>query len=660
MADTFLITSTENKTCGQRLSSSSNHNIIFGIFFIVIVTLLAYSSIFSADFIWDDDAYVTENVHLLTANGLNKIWFSPGSTPQYYPLVFTIFWIQYHLYGFEPFGYHLVNILLHTANALLLWRCASRINIPGAFWAAAIFAVHPVHLESVAWITELKNVLSTFFYFLSFLAFYRFNELSNEEQLVSFGGAKLYYSLALLAFIAALFSKTVSGSLPAAIILIFWWKQGRFPGKQLINLTPFFILAVIAGKITTYLEINHVGAKGIAWDFSFIERVLIAGRAVWFYAAKIFWPYPLMFNYPRWQIDTGQLWQYFFPLSLVLLFLFMWCARNRIGTGPLVAFLFFVGSLFPALSFFNVFPMLYSFVADHFQYLASIGLILLFCAGCTRLFKDGKRGRHHRLELLFFGVVLAVLSALTWQHSKTFENRLILFSDVIAKNPDSWMSYVNRGFDYFLHDKYDLALADYQKALELNPLEAGILVNRSELFAKLKNYDQAFLDVNRAIAMDPSRYEYYLARATYYCMTERFDLAINDYNKLVQINPDYGEAYVKRALLYAQKEDYIKALSDLNKVADMAPNNPEVYANRGLIYYRQGLLADAVRDFDTALRLDPGSAATHFNRGLSRAAGGDVVAARSDLLRARELGYELDDAEFGLILSRKGTGSRGK
>ncbi|MEJ2431379.1 MAG: hypothetical protein P8075_21060 [Deltaproteobacteria bacterium] len=316
---------------------------------LLFLTLLAYVPAMQGGFIWDDDSYVTENQTLRSLEGLEKIWVQPNSTPQYYPLVFSSFWLEYKLWGLNPTGYHLVNILLHALSALLLYRLLVYLNVPGAWLAAAVFALHPVHVESVAWVAERKNVLSGFFYFSSAFCLFRFFGLAGEG----------------------------ASTLPAAMLLVLWWKRGSVKGRELAALAPFFALGLAMGLATAWLEKHHVGAMGSQWDLSLVESFLVAGHALWFYLGKLVWPRELIFNYPRWQVDASIWWQYLYPAGVVLVVVILWLYRKRLGRGPLVGVLFFCGTLFPALGFLDVYPFRYSYVADHFQYLASVGLIVL-------------------------------------------------------------------------------------------------------------------------------------------------------------------------------------------------------------------------------------------------------------------------------------------
>ncbi len=338
---------------------------------LIVATLAAYVPAMQGGFIWDDDDYVTDNAALRSLAGLAAIWLQPGAVPQYYPLTFTSLWLDYQLWGVAPAGYHVVNVLLHGTNAVLVWLVLRRLALPGAWLAAMVFALHPVHVESVAWITERKNVLSGAFYLGALLAYLRFAGLgapaAEAERWRS-------YALAVALFVCALLSKTVTCTLPAVILLLLWWKRGRVTRAEASATVPLFVVGACLALVTIWMERTHVGAQGAAWLLSPIDRALIAGRAVWFYAATLAWPHPLTFVYPRWEIDAGAWWQYLFPLAAAAVTALLFFARARIGRGPLVAVLCFGVTLAPALGFVDVYPMRYSFVADHYQYLASVAV----------------------------------------------------------------------------------------------------------------------------------------------------------------------------------------------------------------------------------------------------------------------------------------------
>ena len=619
---------------------------------IALLVLLAYSSVFHAGYIWDDDSYLTENLTVTTLSGLYKIWFSPASSPQYYPLVFTTFWLEYHLWGLNPVGYHAVNILLHICNSMLVLAVLRRFNLTWAFWAAAIFALHPVHVESVAWVTERKNVLSLLFYLLALQAYLRFLGMPASDGLQG-SRSKRDYCAALVFFFMALLSKTVAATLPAAILLLIWWRQGRITWKDAVKLSPFLAAGVVMGLLTARFEVSHVHATGPEWDYSLLERILIAGRAVWFYAGKLLWPHPLIFSYPRWTVDAGQWSQYLFPVTVFGVIGLLWCLRGKIGRGPLTSLLFFIGTLFPALCFFNIYPMLYSFVADHFQYAASAGMICLFCASVDLVFKQ-LRLANRLAEPVCYCAILLVLGSVTWQQGKTYWNTMTLFSDVIAKNPASWLSYTNRAMEYMDLGRFDLALADMEQAIKVHPHKAEAIGNRAVLRQRNGDYQGALADFTEAITIDPSQVSVLINRSDLYRLLNRYDLALKDCDEAIRRKSGYIIGYLQRALVYGELGDNDKKLADLSMVLQLDPENLAALADRGLLYSEMGQHKNAVSDFSQALKIFPDSAPLYYKRAVALAAAGDREAAAADLQRARRLGYGLSDSQINSILEMKG------
>lgn len=422
---------------------------------LLVVTLITY---FPAV-----DAHVTAP-SLRSRAGLWRIWTDPQATQQYYPLTHSAFWIQYPFWGPDPRGYHVVNIVLHVAAALLVWRILERLAVPGALFAAGVFALHPVHVETVAWITELKNTLSTVFYLAALLVYLRFDPPGVRQARVVQRRVPVetrdwrLYALALAFFVCALLSKTVTASLPAAILLIIWWKEGRLAWRRhVLPLIPFFVIGAALGLTTAWIERYLLGAEGEAFALTWVDRVLIAGRAVLFYLGKLVWPVDLIFIYPRWTINRSAGVQYLYPATAVALAVALWALRARIGRGPLVAALFFGGTLVPALGFFNVYPFQYSFVADHFQYLASLGVIALAAAlmatGLSRLGVSSTS-----LRLAVYSTVLLVLAGLSWGQAHIYKDLETLYRDTIARNPGANMAYLNLGGFYWQGGRHHEAI----------------------------------------------------------------------------------------------------------------------------------------------------------------------------------------------------------
>jgi len=455
---------------------------------IVLLVVAAYVPALRSGYIWDDDVYVTNNVTLRSVEGLWSSWAHLSANVQYYPLVFTSFWLEYHLWQLSPFGYHLVNVVLHVLNALLVWRILRRLEVPGAWLAAAVFAIHPVHVESVAWITERKNVLSGFFYLGAMTAYLRFADCwrddASRHECAQPGNAWGAYAIAFLLFGFALLSKTVTVTLPVVLLLLAWWKRGTLTKRDVLPLVPFLLLAGVIGSVTPYLERVQVGATGSEWNLSLVDRSLIAGRALWFYLFKLVLPVHLIFSYPRWSVDASRWWQYLFPVSALGTLIVLYVKRARIGRGVLAAVLFFVITLVPALGFFDIYPMRYSFVADHFQYLASLGPIVLGSALLSKIADDLARaqtspaahtGRLVRLTLV--SLLLTTLAVLTWRQSSIYRNEKTLWSDTIRKNPNSWMAYNNLGLFYYRQYDWGRALPLFEQSLKIDSNNAEVHYN---------------------------------------------------------------------------------------------------------------------------------------------------------------------------------------
>ena len=423
---------------------------------LVVVVLLVYQPAWQGGLIWDDDAHVTRP-DLRSWQGLCRIWFDVrGGTMQYYPLLHSAFWIEHKLWGDATLGYHLVNILLHAAAAIMVALILRRLAVPGAYLAAAIFALHPVHVESVAWITEQKNTLSAVFYLGAMLAYLRFDQSRKTS----------WYLGALGLFVLGVLSKTVIATLPGALLVIFWWQRGQLSWKKdVLPLAPFFLLGAGAGMITAWWELKVNGASARISSSRAIERFLIAGRAVWFHLWKLCWPTNLTFIYPRWRIDSGVWWQYLFPLGLTALAAGLWSIRRR-TRAPLAALLFFGGTLFPVLGFFDLYTFRFSLIANHYQYLASLGIITLAAAGAA-LLSSRWRPWGRPAGYLLCATLLATLAGLTWRQSRMYTDAETLYRTTLDANPDCWLAHNNLANVLAGCGRVEEAIAHYQKAMEL-------------------------------------------------------------------------------------------------------------------------------------------------------------------------------------------------
>jgi len=471
-----------------------------------------------------------------------------------------------------------VNVLLHALNALLVWRVLRALGVPGALAAACVFALHPVHVESVAWITERKNVLSGAFYLAAMLACLRFLQLHATAQ--DSAPRRAAYWAGLLLFACALLSKTVTATLPAVLLLLIWWKRGRVRPHEWAHLAPFLVMGLFAGLLTAWLEKHHVGASGQEWNLSAVERILIAGRALWFYAGKLVWPAELTFIYPRWKIDAGAWQQYVFAAAAVAVLVALRLLRGRIGRGPLVATLAFAGTLLPVLGFFDVFPFRYSFVADHFQYLASLGLIALGTAVAASLLSHlGNAGRP--VSVALSAAVLIALGFRVWQQGRIYADLETLWQDTLAKNPQAWMAHNNLGTVYEERGELTNATYHYSETLRLKPDHARAHVNLGNICYRQKDLEGA----------------------------------IRHFAEAVRIDPRFGEAYSNWGAALYQQGKLSEAIDRYERALAIHPDDPRALRNQSLALYRQGQVEEALRRMDQAIRLEPGYVNAHLSLG---------------------------------------------
>ena len=497
---------------------------------IIFLVVVAYIPALNGGFVWDDDAWTTNISGLFEDfSGLYSIWTEPTALQQYYPISGTTFWLDYQLWEFWTLPYHIENVLLHALCALLFWRLLTRLQLPGAWLAAAIFALHPVMVESAAWITERKNVLSLAFYLGALLAYGHLNQFWQGDT----RGNWKSYAVALLLFLGALLSKTTTFSLPAVILLLVWWKRGVIRWKtDVLPTLPFFALAIGMCLLTAWLEKTHVGARGPDFAFTFLERCLIAGRVPWFYIGKLLWPAQLCLIYPRWQPNPEIGWQWLYPLSTVGAVLVLWFMRKRLGRGPVTAALFFLGTLFPVLGFMNAFGMRYSFVWDHWVYLSSMALIAPAAALVARA--ANCLGRPVVLYG-FAAVVLPVLFMLTWRQCGMYSDIETLWHTTIARNPNCWMAYNNLGMTFSDRGNFPGAERLYRAALRINPQNPESHYNLGNVLIREGRLDEAIQQFELTLQLQPDFANGYNNLGTALANQHKYDEAIQQFKVALQL-----------------------------------------------------------------------------------------------------------------------------
>ncbi len=548
---------------------------------LVAAVVVAYLPALRAGFIWNDNTYLTANPTLDSAHGLHLIWADPRANEQYYPLVFTSFWVEKRLWGLHPFGYHLVNVLLHAASALLLWWLLRRLAVPGAWFGAALFALHPVCVESVAWVTERKNTLSLALSLLAALAYLAWVErrsAAGERRGRRGRDASPpwhrrpgpLWAAALVLFTLALFAKTTAVLLPAVLLVLVWWRSGRVRGSDVRPLLPFFAVGAALALNTAWLEKTMVRASGTEWSLSLAGRLVLAGRAVAFYAGKLAWPTDLAFIYPRWTIDPAAARQWLPALAAVAVLAAAWALRGRLGRGPAAGVLLFGGVLVPAMGFFNVYAMRYSYVADHFAYQAAAVAAACAAGGVATLV--GRNAALRRAAVAAGVAVLAVLGVLTFRHAQEFRTADALWRSTLARNPDCFMCHTNYGFLLYREGRVADAIDHFKTSLRLEPDNVPAFLNLAKVEEDRGRLDEAASDLRSALALEPGNPTVLVNLGTVYTKAGRYDDAIAAY---------------RDALRHPSPDDYL------------------AHNGLGVALIRQGRRLEAVEEFREALRLKP-------------------------------------------------------
>jgi len=573
------------------------------------LVVVAYLPALTGGMLWDDDAHVTK-LSLRSLHGLWRIWFEVGATQQYYPLLHSAFWVEHRLWGDTVLGYHLVNVLFHAAAAWLLFVILRMFAVPVPRLPALIFALHPVCVESVAWISEQKNTLSAVFYLASALVYLRFDATRRRSL----------YSWALLLFVLALLTKTVTATLPAALLVFLWWRRGKIEGrKDVLPLVPWFVLAAASGLFTAWAEKHYIGAEGADFSFTFLERLQLAGRVVAFYAGRLFWPSHLMFIYPRWTLsahDATQ-WLYLLGVIIVVVAALVLSRRNR---GFVAGLLFFIGTLFPALGFVNVYPFRFSFVADHFQYLASIGLIVPAAWLIWYALRSIPPGT--ALKAGLFMALPLFLGFLSSRQARDYRSSVVLYHATIAENPSAWLMHYNLAVDLGMKpDHIDEAIDEYRATVRLKPDHWEAHNNLASALLKRPGHaDEAIAEYEAAIRYNP---DYAAAENNLGVALEdvpgRLDDAKVHLERAIKIRPDYDAAHANLGtLLLGERISLPGAVTEFETAIRLAPTVADYHYDLGnALSLIQGRLEDAVAEYRKAIALNPDFAQAHSNLGVA-------------------------------------------
>ena len=563
---------------------------VLGAIALGLMVAVSYLPTVWAGFVWDDKLFSEEPV-LRQWSGLWTIWFDPADMKKeahYWPIVYSSFWLEHKLWGLAPVGYHLVNVVLHLVNSLLVWRLLWRLAVPGAWAVAAVFAVHPLHVESVAWVIERKDLLSGMFYIGAVLTWIRFVESPGWSR----------YGLTLALFCAGMLSKSVVVTFPAALLIWHWWQRDRVTSTDLLRLLPFLVigLAIAAGDYWFY-----TAREPLSLGYSFVERVLIACRALWFYVGKLLWPTDLAVIYPLWDIRVGDPLAWAYVAGAAALAALLWFGRHRLGRGPLAGVLFFAVTLSPVLGFVDYGYMQFAFVADRFQYLAGVGVMAVLIGAAARgegrAFRIGTRG--------LLAAALVLLGTLTWTQAGIYRDEAGFFGHIVAHNPEARDAHLNLGNALIQANHPVEALAAARIAVKQRPDFAPGYSNAGIALLKLERFKEAEKILRRGLEIDPRDRDLRQNLAEALRQQKRYTEAAEAYRATLAIDSRYARAHAGLGYALYHLKRYEEAVAALERSLSLEPASPAA-GTLGL------LLGQALQK---ANRLD--AAAEHYQRAAS-------------------------------------------
>ena len=644
---------------------TSSFLLLLSDFLILLPVLLAYTPLWHAGFLWDDDVMLTANPCIIGPLGLKEIWTTNAA--DICPLTITTLWLGHALWGLAPLPYHLVNILTHGACGVVLWRVLRILRVQGAWLGASLWALHPVQVESAAWITEMKNTESELFFLLSILFFVKHLTRSSHDPASKTRRVGWDYGLSMLFAALAMASKSSTVILPVVLCLCAWWIERRWNWRNITRVIPMLVMSVAASALSIWTQTLQPGLQiDPQWVRPWPQRLATAGDAVWFYLGKLLWPHPIITIYPRWQIDAAQ-WTSYLPLTAVILVLSVFWFANRTGAAGFracfFAFTYFIVALLPVLGLIDLFISRYSLVFDHFQYLASMGPLALAGAGLARTWDflsssnaDTPIRRPFRRSLgevghadtslsplrqaLCAGLLL-VLGFVTWQRTRAYQSEEILWRDTIAENPDCWLGHYNVGNAYMQKGQIDEAIAQYQTALELNSNYADAHNNLGNALLKKGRLDEAIAQYRKTLDINPNLAETRTNLGNTLFRKRQLGAAIEQYQMAVRANPNYAQAHGNLGVAYFQKGQLDAAIAEYHQALKINPNYAEARINLGNALLQEGQPDAAIEQYNRAVQSSPTYALAHANFGVALLQKGQVDQAISEFEEALQLNPSL-------------------
>jgi len=609
---------------------------VVGAALIASITLVAYFPSLSGGFILDDNLYLTDNPLIKAADGLYRFWCT--SQPlDYYPVSNSTLWFEWRLWGQSSMGYHITNLTLHVVESLLIWVILRRLAIPGAFLAALLFAVHPVNVESVAWVAQRKGLMAMLFFLLSILCYLEAERTSARHPGAAASPTDRWYWLSLAAFVLAMLSKGSVAPLPVLLVVVVWWIR-PLTRRDLVRAAPFLLVSLVLVPVNVWFQTRvwqmQIRSAGLT------ERLLGAAAAVWFYLAKAILPVNLAFIYPQWHVQASQPLWWLPLLAAVTVTWVLWRYRHGWSRPVLFCWVYFCLLLVPVLGFTDVGYMQFSLVADHYQHLALIGVTVL-AAAAWAVWQRRERGAA-RWALNAAAVAAAgALTVLTWQQSRLYMNAVTLYEATLKGNPDAWVIHNNLAPLLFRRDQPRLAIEHLERAVQLKPDYAEAHYNLAVALDKTGRPSEAIEHYQQALRLKPDDADTLYNFGKALAATGRLPEAIDQYEQTLRRNPDHVEAHLNLANALATTDRLPEAIAQYEETLRLNPNAAEAHYNLGGVLGKTGRLPEAVEQYRDAIRLRPNDAEAWANlafayAGLRQAADASSAAQKAiDVARAK-------------------------
>ncbi len=572
---------------------------------LVALTFMAYLPALRGGFVFDDGPLIVSNRSVQADDGLYRIWFTTEAA-DYYPLTESLWWSEWRMFGYQAIGYHVVNVLLHAANAVLVCLILRRLKIPGAWLTGLVFAIHPVNVATVAWISEQKNTLSMLFYAVAILLYLRFYE----------DGRWWWYGFSLLAFLLALLSKTAVVMLPIVLLGCGWWIRGQLQRKDWLYAVPFFVFSLVLGLVTVWFQHHRAMQEPVSGGDNFLHRVVAAGWVPWFYLYKALLPVNLTLMYPKWQIDASRWISYLPGVLLIVCFLIFWRKRRTWGRPLLFGLGYFLATLFPVLGFFDQSFYVYSLVADHWMYYSIIGVIAVGVGAGQALFRT-IGGQQRRWGIALAVGMLAALGGATWRRSGVYAADETLWLDTVTRNPAAWAAHNNLGVALAQRGKTEEAIDQYEQAVHIRPGYAEAHNNWGLALAQTGRMEDAIAQWKQAVQLTPDYVDAHYNLAVALARTGRMQEAIEQYQQVVRLRPEYTEAHNNFGVVLAKTGRMPEAIAQWEQAVRINPDYADAHINLGNALFQLGRVSEAFSHYQQALRINPDSPLLHNDLGVA-------------------------------------------